>query len=114
MRELALLCKYNSRILTLSILSLVYSAIDIAMGSLPTPPPDLLRVAIVGAGPAGLGAAIALSKLPNVQVDIYEKATELREVGAGIRIGYNCWKVLDLLGAAEKVRGHHKVNVYHR
>ncbi|KAM0708431.1 hypothetical protein Q7P35_005083 [Cladosporium inversicolor] len=84
------------------------------MGSLPSPPPDLLRVAIVGAGPAGLGAAIALSKLPNLQVDIYEKATELREVGAGIRIGYNGWKVLGLLGAADGVRGHHKVHVNHR
>ena len=84
------------------------------MGALPSPPPDLLRVAIVGAGPAGLGAAIALSKLPNLQVDIYEKATELREVGAGIRIGYNGWKVLGLLGAADGVRGHHKVHVNHR
>jgi salicylate hydroxylase len=84
------------------------------MGSLPSPPPDFLRVAIVGAGPAGLGAAIALSKLPNVEVNIYEKATELREVGAGIRIGYNGWKVLRLLGAADGVRGHHKINVFHR
>ena len=71
-------------------------------------------MAIIGAGPAGLGAAIALSELSDVQVDIYEKATELREVGAGIRIGYNCWKILELLGAADKVRGHHKVNVFHR
>jgi 2-polyprenyl-6-methoxyphenol hydroxylase-like FAD-dependent oxidoreductase len=84
------------------------------MGSLPSPPPETLRVAIVGAGPAGLGAAIALSKLPNLQVNIYEKATELREVGAGIRIGYNGWKVLGLLGAADGVRGHHKVDVKHR
>jgi salicylate hydroxylase len=84
------------------------------MGSLPSPPPDLLRVAIVGAGPAGLGAAIALSKLPNIEVNIYEKATELSEVGAGIRIGYNGWKVLGLLGAADGVRGHHKINVLHR
>lgn len=84
------------------------------MGSLPSPPPELLRIAIIGAGPAGLGAAIALSKLPNLQVDVYEKATELREVGAGIRIGYNGWKVLGLLGAADGVRGHHKVHVNHR
>jgi salicylate hydroxylase len=84
------------------------------MGSLPSPPPDLLRVAIVGAGPAGLGAAIALSKLRDVEVNIYEKAMELREVGAGIRIGYNGWKVLELLGAADGVRGHHKINVFHR
>lgn len=85
------------------------------MGSIPSPTPSkVLRVAIIGAGPAGLGAAIALAELPDVQVDIYEKATELCEVGAGIRIGYNCWKILELLGAADKVRGHHKVNVFHR
>lgn len=85
------------------------------MGSIPSPTPSqVLSVAIIGAGPAGLGAAIALSELPDIQVDIYEKATELREVGAGIRIGYNCWKILELLGAADKVRGHHKDNVFHR
>ncbi|KAK6392789.1 hypothetical protein LTR95_019615, partial [Oleoguttula sp. CCFEE 5521] len=72
-----------------------------------------LRIAIIGAGPAGLGAAIALSQLPDIEVKVYEKATELREVGAGIRIGYNCWRVLGLLGAEEDVRGHHKVRVNH-
>lgn len=70
------------------------------------PEPKLLRVAIVGGGPAGLGAAIALSALPNVEVAIYEKAQELREVGAGIQIGFNAWKVLGLLDAAHKVTGH--------
>ena len=78
------------------------------------PEPRLLRIAIAGGGPAGLGAAIALSALPNVEVAIYEKARELREVGAGIRIGYNCWKVLELLGASHKVTGHLKNSVFHR
>ncbi|OQO07638.1 hypothetical protein B0A48_07335 [Cryoendolithus antarcticus] len=73
-----------------------------------------LRIAIIGGGPAGLGAAIALSELPNVEVKVYEKAKELCEVGAGIRIGFNCWRVLGLLGADEGVRGHHKVKVNHR
>ncbi|CRG92549.1 salicylate hydroxylase [Talaromyces islandicus] len=73
-----------------------------------------IRVAIIGGGPAGLGAAIALSALPNVKIDLYEKARELREVGAGINIGYNCWKVLELLGAAEEVRGHLQQDVLHR
>nr|OQO16649.1 hypothetical protein B0A51_14890 [Rachicladosporium sp. CCFEE 5018] len=73
-----------------------------------------LRIAIIGGGPAGLGAAIALSELPNVEIKVYEKAKELREVGAGIRIGFNCWRVLGLLGADEGVRGHHKVKVNHR
>jgi salicylate hydroxylase len=66
----------------------------------------LLRVAIIGGGPGGLAAAISLSALPNVQVSIYEQARELREIGAGIQIGYNCWRVLELLGAAEGVKGH--------
>nr|OQO20311.1 hypothetical protein B0A51_14191 [Rachicladosporium sp. CCFEE 5018] len=41
--------------------------------------PAPLRVAITGAGPAGLGPAIALSQLPGVEVEVYERATELRE-----------------------------------
>lgn len=76
--------------------------------------PQKLRVAIVGAGPAGLGAAIALSALSNVEVAVYERAKVLREIGAGIRIGYNCWKVLELLGAADKVTGHLKTSVKFR
>ncbi|KAH8691159.1 putative FAD-binding monooxygenase [Talaromyces proteolyticus] len=78
------------------------------------PSSNVLRIAIIGGGPAGLGAAIALSRLPNVKITLYEKARELREVGAGINIGYNCWKVLELLGAAEEVRGHAAQNVLHR
>jgi salicylate hydroxylase len=73
-----------------------------------------LRVAIVGGGPGGLSAAIALSKLPNVEVTIYEQARELREIGAGIQIGYNCWKVLELLDAADKVKGHVQEGIIHR
>jgi salicylate hydroxylase len=66
----------------------------------------VLHVAIVGGGPGGLSSAIALSKLEHVQVTIYEQARELREIGAGIQIGYNCWKVLELLGAEANVKGH--------
>lgn len=57
-----------------------------------------LRVAIVGGGPGGLATAIALSKIPNVDVTVYEQASVLREVGAGISIGQNTWNVLELLG----------------
>jgi salicylate hydroxylase len=76
------------------------------------PPP--LRVAIIGGGPGGLGAAIALSSLPNVSVSLFEQAHELREIGAGIRIGFNCWKALELLGAADGVKGHVKEQILHR
>lgn len=73
-----------------------------------------LRIAIIGGGPGGLGAAIALSTLPNVELTLYEQAHELREIGAGIRIGYNCWRVLELLGADADVKGHLKSKVIHR
>lgn len=69
--------------------------------------PKPLVVAIVGGGPGGLGTAIALSRIPNVEVTIYEQASVLREVGAGISIGPNSWKVLDLLGAADAVNSGH-------
>jgi salicylate hydroxylase len=73
-----------------------------------------LRVAIIGGGPGGLSSAIALLKLPNVAVTIYEQARELREIGAGIQIGYNCWKVLELLDAAATVKGHVQETIVHR
>lgn len=69
--------------------------------------PRPLRVAIIGGGPGGLGTAIALSKTANVEVAVYEQASVLREVGAGISIGPNSWKVLDLLGAADAVNSGH-------
>ncbi|CAK39155.1 FAD/NAD(P)-binding domain-containing protein [Aspergillus niger] len=54
--------------------------------------PPKLRVAIIGAGPAGLGAAIEFAKLPFVELRVYEQARELREVGAGISIQQNTWR----------------------
>jgi threonine dehydrogenase-like Zn-dependent dehydrogenase len=42
----------------------------------------ILKVAIVGAGPGGLAAAILLSRLPFVELSVFEQARELREVGA--------------------------------
>lgn len=67
----------------------------------------LLRVAIVGGGPGGLATAIALSKIPNVDVKLYEQASILREVGAGINIGTNSWNVLGLLGVADSLTTGH-------
>ena len=64
-----------------------------------------LSVAIVGGGPGGLATAIALSELPYVSTVIYEQTPEPREVGAGISIGKNGWNVLELLGAADGVKG---------
>jgi salicylate hydroxylase len=56
-----------------------------------------MKVAIVGAGIAGLTAALALLRR-NIDVDVYEQAAELREVGAGVQISPNGTKVLNSLG----------------
>lgn len=69
-----------------------------------------MRIAIIGAGPGGLGAAIALSEVSNVKVTIYEQARELREVGAGISVGANTWRVLRVLGAEQYLDSGHAAN----
>ncbi|KAJ5568686.1 FAD-binding monooxygenase [Penicillium hetheringtonii] len=74
----------------------------------------LTSVAIIGGGPGGLGTAIALSKLPFLEVTLYEKNPEPRESGAGISLSTNAWKVLDLLGASEGVKGGSKENTHQR
>ncbi|KAJ5355664.1 Monooxygenase FAD-binding [Penicillium concentricum] len=74
----------------------------------------LTSVAIVGGGPGGLGTAIALSELPFLKVTLYEKNTEPREAGAGISLTTNAWKVLDLLGASDGVKGGSKSNTHQR
>jgi salicylate hydroxylase len=71
-------------------------------------------VAIIGGGPAGLAAAIALSKLPYLSVTLYERNPEPQEVGAGISLSYNAWKVLDLLEAADGVKGSSKHDTHQR
>jgi salicylate hydroxylase len=75
------------------------------MGSIPSP--RLLKVAIIGGGPGGLATAIALDKIKNVEVTLYEKSPVLREVGAGISIGQNSWNVLELLGVAKSLTSGH-------
>lgn len=69
--------------------------------------PSHLKIAIIGGGPGGLASAIALAGVPDVQVKLYERSQELREVGAGISIGHNSWKVLQLLGVADSLGDGH-------
>jgi salicylate hydroxylase len=62
-----------------------------------------MRVLIVGAGIGGLTAAVALRQA-GVDVRVYEQASVLREVGAGIAVGPNAVRVLHRLGLAEALR----------
>jgi len=55
------------------------------------------KVAVIGAGIGGLAAALALLRR-GIDVDVYEQARELKEVGAGVQISSNGTRVLDALG----------------
>jgi salicylate hydroxylase len=63
--------------------------------------PDRIRIAIIGAGIAGLSAAIALQGQPHIDVEIYERTAELREIGATIALGPNGLRILDKLGVSD-------------
>ena len=56
-----------------------------------------IKVAIIGAGVAGLTAAIALKDNPHIDFHIYEKATKLGEIGASIALGPNGLRTLERL-----------------
>jgi salicylate hydroxylase len=58
------------------------------------------KVAIVGGGIGGLAAALALVRR-GIDVDVYEQAPELRELGAGVQISANGTRVLHALGLKE-------------
>lgn len=62
-----------------------------------------MHVLIAGGGIGGLAAAAALLQR-GIDVDVYEQAAELKEVGAGIQISPNGNKVLDALGVFEQLR----------
>jgi salicylate hydroxylase len=62
-----------------------------------------MRLLIVGAGIGGLTAALALRQA-GFDVHVYEQASVLREVGAGVAISPNAVKVLHRLGLAEALR----------
>ena len=63
--------------------------------------PQKLRIAIVGAGIAGLTAAIALKDHSGIDIHVYDRAKELREVGATIALGPNGLRVLEEIGVTE-------------
>ncbi|OHE94341.1 hypothetical protein CORC01_10388 [Colletotrichum orchidophilum] len=60
--------------------------------------PKDLKIAIIGAGMGGLGCALALAKKGFKHIDVYETASNLGFVGAGIQMPPNVVRVLDRLG----------------
>lgn len=64
--------------------------------------PRALRIAIVGAGIGGLTAAAALLQKGGFEVNVYERAATLGEVGAGLQVAPNAMKVIRALGLEEQ------------
>jgi salicylate hydroxylase len=60
------------------------------------------RVAVIGGGIGGLTAALALIR-QGFDVDVYEQAPELKELGAGVQISSNGTRVLHALGLGHEV-----------
>jgi salicylate hydroxylase len=63
------------------------------------------RVLIAGGGLGGLTAAAALLKM-GCDVEVFEQAPELREVGAGLQLSANGTRVFYALGMGEALKAH--------
>ncbi|WP_165310714.1 FAD-dependent monooxygenase [Microbacterium protaetiae] len=61
-----------------------------------------MKIAIIGAGIGGLTAAAALRR-HGIDVEVYEQARALGEVGAGISLASNGWRLLERLGILDQV-----------
>ena len=61
------------------------------------------RILIAGGGIGGLTAALALLR-SGVDVEVYEQASELKEVGAGVQLAANGTRVLYALGVGDELK----------
>lgn len=59
-------------------------------------------ILIAGGGIGGLAAAYALAR-QNIRVRVFEQMTGFREVGAGIQLGPNIFRVLDTIGLKDEM-----------
>jgi hypothetical protein len=63
----------------------------------------LIPLFFSGGSVGGLTLTFALSKLPNIHVNIYEAASEFAEIGTGISIWWRSRQVLTSLGLEEHI-----------
>jgi len=66
--------------------------------------PSELPVLVSGGGIGGLAAALALVR-QGFNVQVFEQAPEIGEIGAGIQLGPNAFHAFDALGVGDKARG---------
>jgi len=62
-----------------------------------------MLILLSGGGVGGLILAFALSRSPNIRVDVYEAASKFAEIGAGIGIWWRTKQVLTSLGLEEDI-----------
>lgn len=65
----------------------------------------LFRIAVIGGGIGGLCTALSLHQHCGnaVSIDVYEQASQYKEIGAGVGIGVNAAKILYKLGVGSEV-----------
>ena len=61
-----------------------------------------ISIAIIGGGIGGLCLALGLLKQSHLDVQVYEAAHTFSEIGAGIGIGINAARALEIIGPAAK------------
>src|SRR5664279_3502833 len=61
-----------------------------------------INIGIIGGGIGGVATAVALHRA-GIQATVYERATEFREVGAGMMLWPNATRVLKEFGLLERV-----------
>lgn len=63
-----------------------------------------LSIGIVGGGIGGVAFAVALSRVADLDVHLFEAAPQFSEIGAGVSFGPNAVRAIQLLGLEESYR----------
>ena len=67
-----------------------------------------LPVLVVGGGIGGLAAALALAR-KGLKVRVFEQGSEFKEIGAGIQLGPNVYRMFEVLGLTDAIE-HYSVH----
>jgi salicylate hydroxylase len=70
-----------------------------------------IDIAVIGGGFGGLAVAIGLQKYPHINVQVYEGAEKFAEIGAGVHLGPNSQRAMELIDPRIKA-GYEKRAAY--